>query len=104
MTPMLPGLALILVGVVVGSWGVSRIIRTRRPKGARVFRFLADGLKLAAAERRLLGRVARLTGVRSPSVLVISVGCFDRASAQFARRHGRQRQLAAIRRKVFGTP
>ena len=98
---MIAGLVLIAAGVAVGALAVLGLRGDRAATTRQAWLRLADGLRLGRTDRRLIRRVAQTTRTPSPAVLLVSQGCFDRAADQFARRHGRRRQLAAIRRKVF---
>ena len=100
---MLIGIALVAAG---SAGAVAAGLSLMRRDPAR--RDTADAGRLGAAlglrrrQRHLVVALARSADMPTPAALLISRGCFDHAMRCYVAAHGRARQVAAIRDRVFG--
>lgn len=89
------------VGLLLAGSTVLLRIRQDRAAFGPTNRRVCAGLGVSGHERRLLGRVARASGISNVAGLLMSEGSFDHAANNYARYHGASHALTEIRRKVF---
>ncbi len=91
------------IAVAIAAAAANSLMRRDTARHGPALRRLARKVGLAAADRRLVTRVATRAGVSCPVAMLVSRGCFDASVARAGVSGEDAAGMARVRRFVFGT-